>query len=95
MNDTSPANPFAVASRREHDRHEKGSAMRLIAEDNDAVEKKSARLKALRLAQEAETAALPPVKKAVKPAAKRAASATKAATAKPAAKAAPAKKKSA
>lgn len=36
------------------DRHEKGSAMTLIRQESDAQREKSAKLKALRLAREAE-----------------------------------------
>ncbi len=41
------------------DRHEKGSAMTLIQQESDAKREKSARLKALRIAREAEEAPAP------------------------------------
>ena len=61
---------FGTPKRSERDRHEKGSAMSLIAADAEAMEAKSARLKKLRMerdvvaAQEAEAiaAAAPPKK---------------------------------
>lgn len=45
--------PVRAVTGAERDRHEKGSAMQLIRADNLAMEEKSARLKALRLQQEA------------------------------------------
>ncbi|NDW03823.1 hypothetical protein [Jiella pacifica] len=46
------------------DRHEKGSAMTLIQQESDATREKSARLKALRIAQEAdETPVAAPAKR--------------------------------
>ncbi|MCE7029154.1 hypothetical protein [Jiella avicenniae] len=54
------------------DRHEKGSAMTLIQKESDATREKSARLKALRMAQAAEeTAAAAPAKREPKKTMKR------------------------
>jgi hypothetical protein len=52
MTDASRARAEA-AFRPDDGRHEKGSAMTLIAEETRATEEKSARLRALRLAREA------------------------------------------
>jgi hypothetical protein len=62
-----------AAFRPDDGRHEKGSAMTLIAEEAKATESKTARLRALRLAQEAAAPEVPakPVRSAAKRVARR------------------------
>ncbi|MEF2070850.1 hypothetical protein [Consotaella aegiceratis] len=59
---TRAAQQAANVFRPESDRHEKGSAMGLIAADSAATHEKTERLRALRLAKEAQAPSEEPVK---------------------------------